>query len=281
MIIRQIIETSGKPSIELQKLSEAGLLKEIFPELSDLDSVMESPSGALHKNNFYHTLQVLDNVVNSGGTEILRWAAVLHDIGKSRCQMPDPQTGTWTFWNHNIIGSKMVKPILTRYQVPKEWHEPIKTLVFLHMRPVALIEESVTDSAVRRLITEAGPLLSDLMVLAEADITSRNRDKYLGNLLKVRDMIKNIIELDAWTNLNPVLNGNWIMDNYELHDPSEIGILKDHLKYAIRDHGVKNTKKDLLPLFKEKAKELGICKKKKKDTTTTSSNTGKSENPST
>ena len=114
MIIRQIIEVSCKPSIELQKLSDTGLLKELFPELTDLDNVQESPTGVIHKNNFYHTLQVLDNVVAAGGSEVLRWAAVLHDIGKSRCQTPDPETGAWTFWNHNILGREVPIDIIER-----------------------------------------------------------------------------------------------------------------------------------------------------------------------
>jgi putative nucleotidyltransferase with HDIG domain len=276
-MIRQIIETSIKPSIELQKLSDTGLLKEIFPELSALDVVLESSVGGVtHKNNFYHTLQVLDHVSALGGSPILRWSAVLHDIGKPASQAFDPVTNKWTFWNHSNIGAKMVCPILARYNVPQEWWNDIKELVYLHMRPVALVKKDITDSAVRRVMHDAGHLLSDLLYLAEADITSQNRQIYLDNLKKVRDLITDVKTKDTWTMTNPVYDGNWIMDHYDIQDPSQIGILKDHMKDLIINQGVPNSKINLLPELRKKAKEIGLCRKKK-NTTPELLNTG--ENP--
>ena len=273
-MIRQIIETSSKPSIELQKLSDTGLLREIFPELTALDVVLESiDGGIIHKNNFYHTLQVLDHVATVGGSPILRWAAVLHDIGKPATQTLDQGSGKWTFWNHANVGAKMVCPILSRYGVPQEWWNDIKELVYLHMRPVALVKKDITDSAVRRVMTDSGHLLSDLLDLAEADITSQNRQTYLENLKKVRELIAGVKAKDTWTMTNPVYDGIWIMEHYDIQDPSQIGILKDHMKDLILNHGIPNAKKELLPELRKKAKEIGLCRKKK-NTMSESSSTG-------
>ena len=272
-MIRRIIEISTKPSIELQKLSDTGLLCEMFPELAALDVVLESVDGEItHKNNFYHTLQVIDHIATLGGSPILRWAAILHDIGKPGSQMLDQETGKWTFWNHANVGAKMVCPILARYGVPQEWWYDIKELVYLHMRPIALVKKDITDSAVRRVMTDAGQLLNELLDLAEADITSQNRQIYLENLKKVRELIACVRTKDTWTMTNPVYDGNWIMEHYDIQDPSQIGILKDHMKDLILNHGIPNTKKDLLPELRKKAKEIGLCRKKK--TTTESLNTG-------
>ena len=249
MIIRNIVENSNVPSIDLLKLSDTGILKEIFPELSALDYVYVSKTSKIHKNNFYHTLQVLDNVAKISTNPILRWAAVLHDIGKSKTQEEDQESGNWTFYNHNLIGYRMVPGILKMHNVPDEWQNDIKNLVLLHMRPVTLIKEPVTESAVRRVITEAGPQLNDLMCLAEADITSRYRDKYLDNMKIVRKMMNDVISKDYWENLNPVINGNWIMEHCILHDNSEIGVIKDHLKHLIADKGYLNTFEALYPEF--------------------------------
>ena len=274
-MIRQIIETSIKPSIELQKLSDTGLLREMFPELVALDVVLESLDGEVtHKNNFYHTLQVLDHVAALGGSPVLRWAAALHDIGKPASQVIDPESGKWTFWNHANVGAKMVCPILSRYGVPQEWWYDIKELVYLHMRPVALVKKDITDSAVRRVMTDAGHLLPNLLDLAEADITSQNRQAYLENLKKVRELIAGVKTKDTWTMTNPVYDGIWIMEHYDIQDPSQIGILKDYMKELILNHGIPNTKKDLLPELRKKAKEIGLCSKRKKKMTPGSLNTG-------
>jgi putative nucleotidyltransferase with HDIG domain len=273
-MIRQIIEISTKPSIELQKLSDTGLLRGIFPELSALDVVLESIDGEVtHKNNFYHTLQVLDHVAAYSSSPILRWAAVLHDIGKPASQALDQETGRWTFWNHANVGAKMVCPILARYGVPQEWWYDIKELVYLHMRPIALVKKDITDSAVRRVMTDSGSLLNELLDLAEADITSQNRQAYLENLKKVRELIADVKTKDIWTMTNPVYDGNWIMEHYDIQDPAQIGVLKDHMKGLILNNGVPNTKKDLLPELRKKAKEIGLCRKKK-NTTTELLNTG-------
>jgi putative nucleotidyltransferase with HDIG domain len=247
----------------------------MFPELSALDVILESVGGEItHKNNFYHTLQVLDHVAITNGSPVLRWAAVLHDIGKPVSQALDPETGKWTFWNHASVGAKMVCPILSRYGVPQEWWYDIKELVYLHMRPVALVKKDITDSAVRRVMTDARHLLGELLDLAEADITSQNRQTYLENLKKVRELIAGVKTKDTWTMTNPVYDGIWIMEHYDIQDPSQIGVLKDHMKELILTQGVPNTKKDLLPELRKKAKEIGLCSKRRKKTTPGSSSTG-------
>ena len=263
MTIRDIVETSGMPSIELLELEQSGVLGEIFPELTALDISEISPTGRSYKNNFYHTLQVLDEVARvTGATNpVLRWAAVLHDIGKPRSKALDLETGTWTFKNHNLEGAKMVPGILRRQQVPSEWVSDIEQLVFLHMRPVVLIKEPVTESAVRRVITEAGPLLQDLLTLAEADVTSRNREKYLENIQILRRSITDVIRRDAWENLNPVLGGNWIMDNYQITDPSQIGQIKERIKDLIWNMKLPNLPIPVQEMIDRVATSLGIQRK--------------------
>lgn len=227
-------------------LETTGILKEEFPELSALDVVPGVGSG-IHKNNFYHTLQVLQNICEGplGSSTGLRWAAVLHDIGKPKTAALD-QEGHWTFWNHNMVGAVMASQILDRYQVPTEWKDCICSLVQLHMRPVALATEPVTDSAIRRVMTEAGPLLEPLMELAEADITSKNRETYIQNIRRIRKEMKRIQELDYWESLRPVINGTWLMEKYPGIPGSEIGRIKEDLKRALAS-GVPNTIEALLP----------------------------------
>ncbi len=262
MEIRRIIETSQKPSIELQKLSDAGLLVDMFPELSALDYVRPGPVS--HKNNYYHTLQVLDHVAAVSNDPILRWAAVLHDIGKPGTQALDPGTGHWTFWKHASLGSKLAAAVLPAHQVPADWIQSIRTLVYLHMRPVGLVEKSVTPSAVRRLCTEAGPEIWRLLDLAEADITSRAREQYLKNLAEVRNLVQIVMARDLWENTRPVLNGTWMLENLDLPDTNLINPLKDHMKHAILEQGVPNTPEALWPVLEPKLQELGICLKKVK-----------------
>ena len=259
------------PSRGFVDLQRSGLLAIIFPELSQMDMV-ETKNGRAHKNNFYHTLEVLENVVKqTANTQHLspnmqlwlRWAAVLHDIGKPKSKRWDPVQG-WTFHAHNIIGAKMIPGIFRRMKLPMDAKMKfVQKMVELHMRPIAIADDIVTDSAVRRMVNDAGDDIDALMALCEADITSKNqqrKQKFLDNYQLVRQKIEDLKEKDFKRLLQPVIDGNEIMEMYNLKPSREVGLLKQYLKDAVLDNKVENEREPLLALLNEKAKELGLVK---------------------
>ena len=260
------------PSRGFVDLQRSGLLAIIFPELSQMDMV-ETKNGRAHKNNFYHTLEVLENVVKqtdntqhpSPNTQLwLRWAALLHDIGKPKSKRWDPVQG-WTFHAHNTIGAKMVPGIFRRMKLPMDAKMKfVQKMVELHMRPIAIADDIVTDSAVRRMVNDAGDDIDALMALCEADITSKNqqrKQRFLDNYQLVRQKIEDLKEKDFKRLLQPVIDGNEIMEMYNLKPSREVGILKQYLKDAVLDNKVENEREPLLALLNEKAKELGLTTK--------------------
>lgn len=229
------IMRSARPSVGFRLLDQAGLLELIMPWLCELKGV-EIMEGKGHKDNFSHTLQVLDNVAERSDNEWLRWAALLHDIAKPRTKRYDPQLG-WTFHNHNFIGEKMIPRIFRKMKMPmNEKMKYVAKMVGLHMRPQSVGEEGVSDSGVRRLITDAGEDLEDLMILAEADITSKNPVKVrsqLAGFAKLRERMAQINDADALRNWKNPVNGNEIMEYYGLNPGREIQMIKDSVKEAI------------------------------------------------
>ena len=236
------IMLSCRPSEGWILLDKTGLLPLIFPELAALKGV-EVKEGKGHKDVFFHTLKVLDNVAEAGGGLWLRWAALLHDIGKPRSKAWDPKAG-WTFRNHNYIGAKMVPKIFAKMKFPlNEKMEYVKKMVDLHMRPINLIEDIVTDSAVRRLLFEAGDDIDDLMLLCDADITSRNEEKkarFHRNYQLVREKMVELEERDRIRNFQPPVNGDEIMQMFGLEPCSLVGELKAAVKDAILDGIIPN-----------------------------------------
>jgi putative nucleotidyltransferase with HDIG domain len=256
------IMLSPSPSRGFVDLQRSGLLQRILPELSALD-IVEQKNGRAHKNNFYHTLEVLDNVARTGGGQSLwlRWAALLHDIGKAKTKRWDPATG-WTFHNHNYIGMKMVAPLFRRLKLPlgQEMHY-VEKLVELHMRPQVIADDIVTDSAVRRLLNDAGDDIDDLMTLCEADITSKNEVKkklFLENFRMVREKLADLKEKDYKRLLQPCIDGNEIMQMFALKPSREVGVLKKFLKDAVLDNMVDNEREPLMVLLMQKASEMGL-----------------------
>ena len=281
------------PSIGFEYLQRSGLLNIILPELAALD-IVETKNGRAHKNNFYHTLEVLENVVKTHPQPLpvrrgedtpntddlcvqgncpppyregtgeglwLRWAALLHDIGKTKSKRWDPATG-WTFHNHNFIGAKMVAEIFRRLKLPLGPEmKYVQKLVDLHMRPIAISDEIVTDSAVRRLLNDAGEDIDDLMTLCEADITSKNEVRkkiFLENFRIVREKLADLKEKDYVRLLQPVIDGNEIMEMFHLKPCREVGTLKQYLKDAVLDNRVENEREPLMQLLMEKASQMGL-----------------------
>ena len=281
------------PSIGFEYLQRSGLLNIILPELAALD-IVETKNGRAHKNNFYHTLEVLENVVKTHPQPLpvrrgedtpntddlcvqgncpppyregtgeglwLRWAALLHDIGKTKSKRWDPATG-WTFHNHNFIGAKMVAEIFRRLKLPLGPEmKYVQKLVDLHMRPIAISDEIVTDSAVRRLLNDAGEDIDDLMTLCEADITSKNEVRkkiFLENFRIVREKLADLKEKDYVRLLQPVIDGNEIMEKFHLKPCREVGTLKQYLKDAVLDNRVENEREPLMQLLMEKASQMGL-----------------------
>ena len=256
---------SPVPSKGFVDLQRCGLLNIILPELSALD-IVEQKNGRAHKNNFYHTLEVLDNVAShqdpaSENKLWLRWAALMHDIGKTRSKRWDPAIG-WTFHNHNMIGAKMVPQIFRRLMLPMDMKmKYVQKLVDLHMRPIAIADDEVTDSAVRRLLNDAGEDIEDLMVLCEADITSKNEVRkklFLENFRMVREKLADLKEKDYVRLLQPVIDGNEIMEMFHLKPSREVGVLKQYLKDAVLDNKVENEREPLMALLMAKAKEMKL-----------------------
>ncbi len=248
------------PSKGFVDLLRSGLLHIILPELAALD-IVEQRNGRAHKNNFYHTLEVLENAAQQGAGLWLRWACLLHDVGKPRSKRWDAAVG-WTFHNHNMIGAKMVPAIFRRLKLPMGAEmKYVQKLVDLHMRPQAVADEEVTDSAVRRLLNDAGDDIDDLMLLCEADITSKNETKkkmFLENFRLVREKLTDLKEKDYKRLLQPVIDGNEIMALFNLRPSREVGVLKQYLKDAVLDNKVENEREPLMSLLLEKAAQMGL-----------------------
>lgn len=256
------IMMTDRPSRGFVDLQRCGLLKIILPELSVLD-IVETRNGRSHKNNFYHTLEVVDNVCTAhpDASLWLRWAALLHDIGKTKTKRWDPVLG-WTFHNHNYVGAKMVPSVFNRLKLPLDAKmKYVQKLVDLHMRPIAIADDEVTDSAVRRLVNDADDDIDDLMALCEADITSKNqlrKARFLDNFRIVREKIADLKERDYKRLLQPCIDGNEIMQMFNLKPSREVGVLKQTLKDAVLDNRVPNEREPLMELLREKAEEMGL-----------------------
>jgi len=260
------------PSVGFEYLQRSGLLQIILPELAALD-IVEKRDGRAHKNNFYHTLEVLENVVKSQKEKAdaepssfnsqlyLRWGALLHDIGKTKSKRWEPGIG-WTFHNHNIIGAKMVPGIFRRLKLPMGVEmKYVQKMVDLHMRPQVIADSEVTDSAVRRLLNDAGDDIDDLMTLCEADITSKNEVRkkiFLENFRMVREKLADLKVKDYKRLLQPVIDGNEIMEMFHLQPSREVGLLKQYLKDAVLDNKVPNEREPLMELLVAKAKQMGL-----------------------
>ena len=248
------------PSRGFVELHRCGLLSIILPELAALDCV-ETRNGRSHKNNFYHTLEVLDTVASQSDNLYLRWAALLHDIGKPRSKRWEPTVG-WTFHNHNYLGEKMIAPLFRRLKLPMDDRmKYVAKLVGLHMRPIAIADDIVTDSAVRRLLFEAGDDIDELMMLCEGDITSKNEQRkknFLQNFKTVRQKLVDIEEKDRIRNFQPPVNGEEIMHLFGLPPCREIGTLKSALKDAILDGKIPNERQPALDFILAQAHKMGL-----------------------
>lgn len=254
------IMATDTPSRGFVDLQRCGLLNIILPELAALD-IVETKNGRSHKNNFYHTLEVVDNVCRHTDNLWLRWAALMHDVGKTKTKRWDNALG-WTFHNHNSVGSKMVATAFRRLSLPLDSKmKYVQKLVELHMRPIAIADEQVTDSAVRRLMNDAGDDIDDLMTLCEADITSKNearKKQFRENFRMVREKLSDLKEKDYKRLLQPCIDGNEIMEMFHMHPSREVGILKQTLKDAVLDNRVPNEREPLMHLLMEKAKSMDL-----------------------
>ncbi|MDR6563141.1 MULTISPECIES: HD domain-containing protein [unclassified Arcicella] len=254
-----------KPSYGFLLLDSCGLLEKIFPEFVKLKGV-ETEEGKGHKDNFYHTLQVLDNASTKTDDLWIRWAAILHDIAKPATKRFDKKRG-WTFHGHEEMGAKWVKGIFTEMRLPlNEKMRYVKKLVRLHLRPIALSKEAITDSALRRLLYEAGEDLEGLMILCRADITSKNGEKvkkYLRNFDIVEQKLKEVEESDKLRQFQPVVTGEIIMDLFGIKPSKEVGIIKIAVREAILEGQIENTLASGIPFVLEEGAKLGLVAVKK------------------
>mgnify|MGYP003686380925 FL=1 len=248
------------PSIGFKNLEKMKLLQDIIPELIDLKGV-EEVEGQTHKDNFYHTLEVVDNISKNTSNIWLRWAALLHDVGKAPTKKFDKKIG-WTFHGHEYIGSKMVKKIFERLNLPlNETLKYVQKIVMMSSRPIVISEDIVTDSAVRRLIYDAGNSIDDLLTLCEADITTKNIKKsvkYQNNFKVVRKKIRDVEERDSIRNFQPPITGEVIMKHFNIKPCKEIGIIKEKIKNAILDGEILNDYDEALDLMIKIGKSIGL-----------------------
>ena len=255
---------SNRPSSGFKLLEETGLLKIIFPEFQLLKGI-ENINGKSHKDNFYHTLKVLDNILPfSKGNLWLRWAALLHDIAKPNTKRFNSTQG-WTFHGHEDKGARMVPSIFRKLKLPLDNKmKYVQKLVLLHLRPISLTNESITDSALRRLLFESGDELEDLMTLCKSDITSKNKEKkikYLNRFENVKEKLRDLEDRDKIKNWQPPIDGKEIMDTFNIKPCKEVGILKESIKNAILDGIIKNSYDDAKGYMLTKAKEIGLIEK--------------------